>query len=60
MKDITEVPNFLVDIEQLKKETLFFLKNKKIWSKDNQLCFLNTKNHKPDLLQGVGNVFCYG
>lgn len=55
MEDITEVKNFLVNITDLQNDSYYFLKNKDLWTKDNQLCFLNTKGHKPDLLEGIGN-----
>lgn len=60
MRHITTVPNFTVNLKELQKETQVFFDDDSLWNKHNQLCFLNTPGHEPDLNQGVGNVLAEG
>jgi hypothetical protein len=59
MEHITQIKNFNIDLTRLQNETSSLLSSVD-WNKHNQLCFLNTEDHLPDLHQGVGNTHAVG
>jgi hypothetical protein len=56
---ITKLQNISVD-NQLLRTAYEDLILQETWNEHNQLCFLNTAGHIPDMHQGVGNHYAAG